>query len=72
MNVQLPRQQDVMGEAMQVLWQHMPPSKVALVISMWFSDGGDYLKMRDNLFEGETVASLASKIRDFQGHSMGD
>lgn len=72
MNVQLPRQQDVVGEAIQVLWQHMPPSKVALVISMWFSEGGDYLKIRDELFNEETVESLASKIRDLQGHSMGD
>lgn len=72
MNVQLPRQQDVVGEAMQVLWQHMPPSKVALVISMWFSDGGDYLKTRNDLFEGETVESLSAKIRTFQGQAQED
>lgn len=44
----------------------MPASKVALVISMWFSEGGDYLKTRDELFEGETVESLAAKIRAFR------
>lgn len=66
MNIQIPRQQDVMEEAMQVLWQHMPPSKVVLVISMWYSEGGDYLKTRDQLFEGETVESLAVKVQTFQ------
>ena len=69
MNIQLPKQQDVVDEAIQVLWQNMPVSKVALVISMWFSEGGDYLKVREDLFGEETVASLASKIQDFQGQS---
>lgn len=66
MNIQIPRQQEVVGEAIQVLWQHMPVSKVALVISMWFSEGGDYLKTRDELFEGETVESLVAKIQAFR------
>jgi hypothetical protein len=66
MNIQLPRQQDVMQEAMQVLRQHMPPSKVVLIISMWFSEGGDYLKLRDELLEGETVESLTAKIKAFR------
>jgi len=68
MSIQLPRQQEVVEEAMQVLWQHLPSSKVALVISMWFAEGGDYLKTREELFAGETVVSLASKIQEFQGH----
>ena len=49
-----------------MLWQHMRPSKVALVIAMGFSEGGDYLKTRNELFKGETVESLAAKIRAFQ------
>lgn len=69
MNILIPKQQEVLEEAAQVLWQHMPASKVALVISMWFSEGGDYLKMRDELFEGETVESLATKIEAFQSQS---
>lgn len=67
MSIQLPRQQEVVEEAMQVLWQHLPPSKVALVISMWFAEGGDYLKTREELFAGETVETLASRIQAFQG-----
>lgn len=57
---------------MQVLWRHLPPSKVALGISMWFSEGGDYLKTRDELFEGETVESLVSKIQAFQKQPQGN
>ncbi|PSB18638.1 hypothetical protein C7B76_08110 [filamentous cyanobacterium CCP2] len=66
MSIKIPRQQEIIEEAMQVLWQHLPPSKVSLVISMWFAEGGDYLKMREELFEGETVESLAAKIQPFQ------
>lgn len=46
--------------------QGMPLSQVTLVISMESSEGGDYLKTRDELFEGETVESLAAKIRAFR------
>ncbi|MGB3767044.1 MAG: hypothetical protein WA947_10845 [Phormidesmis sp.] len=63
MSILVPKQQEVLEEAVQVLWQHMLPSKVALVISTWFSDGGNYLKTRDELFAGETVESLVSKIK---------
>jgi len=63
MSILVPKQQEVLEEAVQVLWQHMPLSKVALVISTWFSDCGNYLKTRDELFAGETVESLVSKIK---------
>ncbi len=48
----------------------LPPSKVALVISMGFLEGGDHLRMRDELFEGETVESLAAKIQAFRGQQQ--
>lgn len=68
MSLKVPRHQEVVAEAMQVLWNNLPPSKMALIISMWFVEGGDYLKMREELFAGETVASLASKIQEFSEH----
>jgi hypothetical protein len=46
--------------------QDIPLAKLALVISMESSEGGDYLKTRDELFEGETVESLAATIRAFR------
>ncbi|WP_272061466.1 hypothetical protein [Oscillatoria sp. CS-180] len=52
--------------------QLLPLSKVARVISMGFSEGGDYLKMRDELFEGETVESLAAKIQAFREEQTTD
>ena len=69
MDIRLPKQQDVLDEAVQMLWQNMPVSKVALVISMWFSEGSDYLKVRDDLFGEKTVVSLALRIEDFQRQS---
>jgi hypothetical protein len=46
--------------------QDIPLAKLALVIAKESSEGGDYLKTRDELFEGETVESLAAKIRTFR------
>lgn len=57
------------GVSMVAPDQGMPLSQVALVISIESSEGEDYLKMRDELFEGETVESLVEEIRVFRGQS---
>ena len=49
--------------------QDIPLAKLALVIAKESSEGGDYLKTRDELFEGETVESLAGRIRAFRGQA---
>jgi hypothetical protein len=45
---------------------HLEPSKV---ISFWAAcklGSGDYLKLKEELFGGETVASLYEKVKTFQ------
>ncbi len=66
MNVKMQSEQEIMRKAMNILWQTMEPSQLVEPISLWFSDDGDYLKTRDRMFAGETVASLAKKIRAMQ------
>ncbi|MBE9176144.1 hypothetical protein IQ225_14030 [Synechocystis salina LEGE 06155] len=66
MNLKIPKEQDVVEEALLILEQKLPPSKLALLLSRWQSDQGDYLKMRDELFKSETVESLATDILEFE------
>jgi hypothetical protein len=66
MNVKMQSEREIMQKAMNILWQTMEPSQLVVPISLWFSDDGDYLKTRDRMFSGETVASLAKKIRAMQ------
>jgi hypothetical protein len=66
MKVNLPREQQVIQEALQILYAHMNPLKVAHFITACQLGTGDYLKTKDELFAGETVDSLYDKIRAFR------
>ena len=66
MNIKMPREQEVIREALEILEKHMEPSKVALILSLWQTGGGDYLTIRDQLFAGETVKTLYDKIQAYQ------
>jgi hypothetical protein len=46
------------AEAVGVLMERLPAAKVARLLSSWQIGQGDYLKMRDEFFAGETVDSL--------------
>jgi len=46
------------AEAVEILMERLPASKVARLLSSWQIGQGDYLKLRDELFTGETVDSL--------------
>ncbi len=59
-------EQEVIHEAMTVLLEHLEPAKVAMFIAARPIAGADYLQPRERLFAGETVQSLAEKIRQFE------
>ena len=61
MKTNLPGDAEIAREALQVLMQHMPASKVARLLSSLQVGKGDYLEIRDKLFPGETVESLFEK-----------
>lgn len=50
--------QELKEEALAILCQHLPPHKVARLISTWQIGTGDYVKDRDALFLDESVESL--------------
>jgi hypothetical protein len=66
MNIKMPRRQEVIQEALEILEEHMEPSKVALLLSIMQTGKDDYLKIREQLFTGETVTTLYEKIQAYQ------
>lgn len=66
MTVNLPKEQQVIQEALQILYAHMTPLKVARFITACQLGAGDYLQTKDELFAGETVDSLYEKIQTFE------
>ncbi len=64
--IQVKSEQQVLQEGLQILLAHMEPSKVARFWAACNVGNGDYLKLKDELFAKESVASLYSKILEFQ------
>jgi uncharacterized protein (UPF0276 family) len=68
MTIKVINEQQVLQEAMQVLMTHLEPSKVLKFWAACKLGDGDYLKLKEQMFEKETVSSLYEKIRDFQDY----
>lgn len=60
-NIELDR--EIVQEAFQVLIEHLKISKVMRFLAICNRENGDYLQLKDKLFEGETVDSLHEKIK---------
>ncbi len=67
MSIQIESEQATIEEAADILLERMPPSKVARLLSAWQVGHGDYLALREKLFEGETVDSLFEKAKAEHG-----
>ena len=67
MSVTVPNESATTAEAVEVLTERLPASKVARLLSSWQIGQGDYLKMRDELFAGETVDTLFDKAKSANG-----
>lgn len=62
-NVKMTSEREILAEAQRVLWQHLGPAKTT---RFWIAIGegtDDYLKIKESLFEGETVDTLYDAIR---------
>ena len=66
MTVHVPSEREITLEAAQVLIQHMSPSRAARFWASWQVGEGDYLAIREQLFQKETVSSLYKQIEKFQ------
>lgn len=64
--VQVKSEQQVLQEGIHILLQNMEPSTFARFWIACNLGTGDYLKLKDELFAQESVASLSSKILEFQ------
>jgi N-dimethylarginine dimethylaminohydrolase len=63
MNLPVPSEAAIAAEAVEVLMERLPASKVARLLSSWQVGQGDYLKLRDELFAAETVETLVQAAR---------
>jgi len=72
MTVKVAREQSVLREAVDVLWAHLSPAKVVRLWAAWQMGEGDYLTLRDQLFEGESVASLFEEVQAYQERTTDD
>ncbi|KKD37898.1 MAG: hypothetical protein WAN66_29320 [Limnoraphis robusta] len=64
--IQVKSEQEVLHEGLRILLSNMEPSKVARFWAACNLGSGDYLKLKDQLFEQESVASLYSEVLEFQ------
>ncbi|MBI5603481.1 MAG: hypothetical protein HY879_08990 [Deltaproteobacteria bacterium] len=66
MNIGITSEQKILQEGEAVLRKHLGTSKTARFLSAWRQGAGDYLKIKEELFESETVDSLYKKIKRFE------
>lgn len=66
MQLDIPTENAIIQEALQVLMAHMDPLKVARFVAACKLGEGDYITTKEQLFQGETVNSLYDKIQDFE------
>lgn len=66
MTIKVENEQRVLQEGLRILLANMEPSKVARFWAACNFGSGDYLKLKDDLFGQESVASLYSKVLEFQ------
>jgi len=66
MKVNVKNDYEIVQEVFQVLLEHLEPSKVMRFLAICKLGQGDYLALKDKLFEGETVDSLYEKIKAYQ------
>jgi hypothetical protein len=64
--IKVKNEQQVLQEGLQVLFVNMEPSAVARFWAACNSGSGDYLKLKEELFGQESVASLYAKVLEFQ------
>jgi len=67
MSVTVQNESATTAEAVDVLMERLPASKVVRLLSSWQIGQGDDLKLRDELFPGETVDSLFDKAKTANG-----
>jgi hypothetical protein len=66
MTIQVQSERQVIQEAARVIMRYMSPAKATRFWASWQAGEGDYLVIRRQLFDKETVASLYPQMIAFQ------
>lgn len=66
MKIKVTSEQKIMQEALKVLLANLEPSKVMRFWAACQLGEGDYLKLKEQIFEEENVANLYEKISAYQ------
>jgi hypothetical protein len=69
MSIVVENEQEIERQGLDVLTKHLPPSKVARLLSLWRVGRGDYTTGRRKMLAGETVESLFAKARVLEKRS---
>ena len=72
MTVKVMQEQEIQRDVVQVLFKHLPPDKIVRFWAAWQHGAGDYLALRRQLFDEETVKTLFDQIQAFQVESRND
>lgn len=72
MTVEVINEQEVVYEAADILLRQLSPAKVVRLLVAWQIGRGDYLTIREQLFDGETVSTLFEKIQVYQSERGAD
>ena len=63
MKIHLKNDQQILEEAFDILIENLSPAKVSRFWKICNLGNGDYPRLKDKLFAGETVDSLYEKIK---------
>ena len=66
MNIKVVSDSEVLEEGLEVLMNHLEPHKVLRFWAACQLGKGDYLKLKEQLFGQESVASLYEKVRIYE------
>ena len=64
--IKVTSEQKILQEAEAILMKHLGAAKTARFLAAWRQGAGDYLRIRVELFAGETVDTLYEKILHYQ------
>ena len=70
MKIKITKEHQILQEGLETLINHLELSKVVRFIAACQLGEGDYLELKNKLFEQETVASLYEKIKDYQNSNI--
>lgn len=66
MSMKIDSEAEVMREASEILLQHLSPAKLAHFWANWQLGQGDYLRWRNEFFEGQTASQLFKAVQSYQ------